>query len=248
MQAGCRLSSINCEELTSSLKTNNFLLIINAIEKINIKFAFMRSLFLFFSFFLLTSLPANAQSFDIKPIPNQVVNYPNALLLSFELTGDVPVTKVHFSYQSDIDDAVILGQSMYWEPTMDAAGRHRIKLIATAPGGTTASETFTVKVTPFNAPPRFIPVRKITIPVGFEYTLPISAIDPDGMHKHLIRYLGVSLPRGATVNEQTGLFTWTPTAKQIGKNTFRVIATDQYGAASSIDITIHVAKPTNASE
>lgn len=194
-----------------------------------------------FALILLFSFsPSQAQSFKIKPIQNQVVAYPNAMLLPFSVTGDVAVTKLTFTYQSDIDGAIIRGQSIYWKPNMDAVGRHRVKIIATAPGGETATETFKVKVASFNAPPRFVPTREISIPVGYTYTLPITAIDPDGMNKNLVRYLGVNLPKGATINEETGKLTWSPTERQIGKNTFRVIATDQYGAASSVDVTIRV--------
>ncbi len=183
---------------------------------------------------------AAGQSFQIKPIQNQIVPYPHALLLPFQIEGDVPISKIEFSYQSDIDEAIIRGQSIYWKPEMNETGRHRFKIIATAPTGQTATESFTVEVRSFNAPPRFIPIRRITIPVGIPYTLPVTAIDPDGMNKNLIRYLGVNLPKGASINEQTGKFKWTPTARQTGESTFRVIATDQYGAASSIDVTIRV--------
>jgi len=68
------------------------------------------------------------------------------------------------------------------------------------------------------------------------------------MHQNLVRYLGVDLPEGATVNEQTGEFIWTPTARQVGENKFRIIATDQYGAASSADIIIRVVNTKRGSE
>ncbi len=207
----------------------------------------MRLFLIFISIFFITVNTAIAQTFNINPIKDQTVTYPNELLLAFQIEGDVPISEVTFSYQSGIDEAIIRGQSIYWKPEMSDAGAHQIKIIAIAPNGQTASETFTVRVRPFNAPPRFIPVRRITIPVGLPYSLPVTAFDPDGMNRNLIRYLGVNLPQGAGVNEQTGEFTWTPTAKYTGENTFRIIATDQYGAASSIDITIRVVQiPPNS--
>lgn len=202
----------------------------------------MRRFFLIIVFLFAGLGTAPAQSFDIKPIQNQIVAYPNALLLAFQVKGGVPISKVNFSYRSGIDEAIIRGHSIYWKPEISDEGRHQITITAEAPNGQTATETFTVKVRAFNAPPRFIPVRPITIPVGRPYSLPITAFDPDGMNRNLIRYLGVGLPDGATIDEQTGMFKWTPTAKQLGKSTFRVIATDQYGAASSIDVTIRVIK------
>lgn len=48
------------------------------------------------------------------------------------------------------------------------------------------------------------------------------------------------MPDGATLNEKTGTFTWTPSDRQIGKSTFKVIATDRLGAASSVEVTLNV--------
>ncbi|HLR26754.1 MAG TPA: Ig domain-containing protein, partial [Fodinibius sp.] len=70
--------------------------------------------------------------------------------------------------------------------------------------------------------------------------LPINAVDPDGIDKNLIRFIGVNLPKGAAIDESTGTITWTPSVRQTGENTFRVIATDQYGTAASIKVTINV--------
>lgn len=184
--------------------------------------------------------PALPSSINLKPIEDQVVPYPKPLLLSLDLENEVPAEQIQFAYQSDIESAKIKGNGFYWQPKADDVGQHRFKIIATASNGATDSTSFSVDVRSFNAPPRFAPLRPISIPVGESFNLPIKATDPDGMHQNLIRYLGVDLPEGATVDEQTGMFRWTPTERQIGENKFRVIATDQYGAASSVDITIRV--------
>jgi len=188
---------------------------------------------------------SNQQSYSgplkLAAIPNQTVPHTKPLLFPIELQGDVPANSVQFSYQSsDIKDAEIRGRSFYWKPTSDDVGSHKVKIIATATGGQTDSTTIRVEVRSFNAPPRFAPIRPITIPVGQEFSLPISATDPDGMNSDLIRFLGVDMPEGASIDEETGQFTWTPTVRQVGKNQFRVIATDQFGAANSADITITV--------
>ncbi len=191
------------------------------------------------------ALPANI---NLLQVEDQVVPYPKPLLIALELKGNIPSDQIQFAYQSDIESAKIRNNGFYWQPKADDVGEHRFKVIATASNGATDSTTFTVDVRSFNAPPRFAPLRPISIPVGEQFTLPIKATDPDGMHQNLIRYLGVDLPEGATVNEQTGEFTWTPTARQVGENKFRVIATDQYGAASSADITIRVVNAQRGSE
>lgn len=192
--------------------------------------------------------PALPSSIKLKPIENQVVPYPKPLLLTLELETDIPADQIQFAYQSDIESANIKGKGFYWQPKADDVGQHRFKILATASNGASDSTSFTVDVRSFNAPPRFAPLRPISIPVGESFTLPVRATDPDGMHKNLIRYLGVDLPEGASVNEKTGELTWTPTARQVGENKFRVIATDQYGAASSVDITIRVVSTQKGNE
>lgn len=187
----------------------------------------------------------SAQSFNgslsLQDIPNQITPYSKPILLPIQLKGNTPTNAVQFSYQSDdIKNAKIRGESFYWQPTSDDIGNHRIKIFATASNGTVDSTSFNIEVKSFNAPPRFAPIRQISIPVGENFTLPINAVDPDGMNKHLVRFLGVNLPEGASIDEKTGLFSWTPTARQVGENQFRVIATDQYGAAQSVDVSIKV--------
>jgi hypothetical protein len=76
--------------------------------------------------------------------------------------------------------------------------------------------------------------------VGEEFELKLSAVDPDGPNPELIRYIGVDMPDGAVIDETTGVFTWSPTIRQVGNHSFRVIATDQYGAAASQDFEFNV--------
>ncbi len=192
--------------------------------------------------------PALPASLKLRPIEDQIIPFPKPLLLTIDLENDFPADQVQYAYQSDIESAKIKGNGFYWQPKADDVGQHRFKIVATASNGAADSTSFSVDVRSFNAPPRFSPLRPISIPVAEPFTLPIKATDPDGMHNNLIRYLGVDLPEGATVNEKTGMFSWTPTERQIGENKFRVIATDQFGAASSVDIAIRVVKTQKGSE
>lgn len=178
---------------------------------------------------------------SLKNITNQNIPHSKPLLLPIEFESEVPANAVSITYQSqDISNAEVRGRSFYWQPSSGNVGSHKIKIIATTSGGETDSTSFNIDVRSYNSPPRFAPIRPISIPVGEQFTLPIQATDPDGQNKELIRFLGVNLPEGASINESTGEFTWTPSDRQIGKNQFRVIATDQYGAAKSTDVTIKV--------
>lgn len=188
-----------------------------------------------------TSAQIFSGSLSLGKISNQTIPHTKPLLFPIKLNGDVPANAVQFTYESNsIDNAEVRGGSFYWQPTSDDVGSHRVKIIASANDGQTDSTNVNINVQSFNTPPRFAPIRPISIPVGQEFTLPLKAVDPDGMNQDLIRFLGVDMPDGASIDETSGTFTWTPTVRQVGENEFRVIATDQYGAASSTDISITV--------
>lgn len=180
-------------------------------------------------------------SFGLKEIRNYTVPHTKPLLFPIKLEGDVSPENVRFTYQSpDIQGAEVRGQSFYWKPSSNDIGSHTVKIIVSTSDGRSASASFDIHVRSFNAPPRFTPVRPVSIPVGRPFSMPLNAIDSDGINRDLIRFLGVNLPDGASIDESSGTIRWTPTTRQVGENTFRVIATDQYGAASSVDVTINV--------
>ncbi|MGM0588225.1 MAG: Ig domain-containing protein [Bacteroidota bacterium] len=181
-----------------------------------------------------------SHSLRLSSISNQTIPYPRPLLLPIRFEEEVSLNQIKLTYRGRPQNAQIRGQSFYWQPDAQQIGNHRFTIIATTNAGAVDSTSFSVDVRPFNAPPRFTPLRNMRIRVGQEFTLPIQARDPDGANQTLIRYVGVDLPQGATVNEKTGLFRWTPSARQVGNHEIQIIATDQYGSAASASITITV--------
>jgi hypothetical protein len=65
-----------------------------------------------------------------------------------------------------------------------------------------------------------------------------TATDPEGDR---IRYSAEGLPAGATFDEDTGRFRWTPAKNQLGDHSFRFIASDGT-SASPLEIVVHVAE------
>ncbi len=187
-----------------------------------------------------TSTEPAVSQLKLDAIPNQIIPYPHPLLLALNTQGNYPAEHLKFHYQSHIKTAEIKGSGFYWQPSASDVGLHNFTIFATSDDGQVDSTSFTVNVRTFNEPPRFSPVQPMSIPVSQQFTLRFHAIDPDGMNKNLVRYLGVNLPDGATIDEKTGEFTWTPLPRQIGKNSFQIIATDQYGAASSMPVDLTV--------
>ncbi len=186
-----------------------------------------------------TTQTGTSGSFSIRPIDDQVLPFPRVLLLPVQVTGDIPSRYIRFQVRGP-EGATIRDQGFSWQPSSRNIGENQFTIIANSLDGQVDSTSFMVDVRAFNAPPRFNPVRPLSIPVGERFELPVRATDPDGSDPQLIRYLGVNLPTGATVNEQTGQLTWTPTRRQTGSHEFQVIATDQFGSAASLSLTINV--------
>lgn len=178
-------------------------------------------------------------TFKIAPIDDIVTPFPRPILIPLRMQG-ATASNVRFQYTSDITTAEIRGHGFYWQPQINQTGIHRFTITATNPSGMADSTTFTVDVRSFNSPPRFNPLRPVTIAVDENFTLPVRAVDPDGVDPDLIRYHGVDLPDGGSISERTGIFSWTPDRRQVGLHQFQVIATDQYGAAASVQVEITV--------
>ncbi|MEX0779952.1 MAG: Ig domain-containing protein [Balneolales bacterium] len=183
---------------------------------------------------------SSGTSLDISEIDNMVIPYPQPLLLSLGLDSEHDMNEVKFQYRSRIENANIHNQGLYWQPGSSDTGIHNFTILASTKDGQTDSTSFTVDIRSFNSPPRFTPVRPVSIAVDESFTLPFKAVDPDGIDGELVRYIGVDIPQGATLEENTGRFNWTPNRRQAGDHDFQIIATDQFGAAASQNINITV--------
>ncbi len=176
----------------------------------------------------------------LQEISDITIPFPRPLLLPIKLENGGNSQVVSFSYSAPFSNARIRGNTFYWQPTANQTGRHRVTITASNAAGQRDSQSFTIDLRPFNAPPRLQSSQPVTIPVDEAFEFQITAVDPDGLNPDLIRYLGVDLPDGASLNERTGTLTWTPNIRQVGSHRFQVIATDQFGAASSQNYEIRV--------
>lgn len=176
----------------------------------------------------------------LAPIRDRIIPYPRPLILPIELASGHDPADIELSYRSEVRNARIRGQSFNWQPASNQTGRHRFTIVASTTTGLSDEVEFTVDVRPFNSPPRFTSIPPQTISAEETFSLEIHAFDPDGSDPDLIRYLGVDLPTGVSLDERTGEIRWTLTLRQVGNHEFQVIATDQFGAAASTDVRIRV--------
>lgn len=186
-----------------------------------------------------TSAP-ELESLTFKPVEDRVVPFPRPVLIPIAFEEEAHDSELTYQLQSSVSGATVRKEGFFWQPASRNVGQNTFTIVASSAEGLTDSTSFTVDIRPFNRPPRFSPVRPLSIPVGEEFVLPLRASDPDGLDASLIRYMGVDLPSGAKLNEQTGEMVWTPSRRQAGEHEFRVIATDQYGAAASLTVSVNV--------
>ena len=177
---------------------------------------------------------------ELIPIPDQILPIGTTMIVAIEQERALSPDRIEFTLLNQVSGAFIRGQSLYWKPGSGQTGRTTFTILATSASGATDTTSFVADVRPFNAPPLFAPSRPISIPAAELFETEFRATDPDGDPATLIRYLGVDLPTGARLNEQTGTFVWTPEIRQTGTHRFRIVATDQYGAATTMDIDIQV--------
>ncbi|MBQ9984853.1 MAG: S-layer homology domain-containing protein, partial [Oscillospiraceae bacterium] len=79
--------------------------------------------------------------------------------------------------------------------------------------------------------PVFDPINDITTSAGSSITIPINAHSPIDRP---ITIVGTALPRGMSVNTETGTLTWKPSGSQVGENHVAITATD-----GSLQTTVH---------
>lgn len=176
----------------------------------------------------------------LNPIAPAVVSYPRPFIGIVTLAeGNLQDVRL-FTRSGTVQELLLKGQGMYWQPASRDIGRHYVTVYAAHKNGLVDSVQFSIDVRPFNAPPRFTPVLPQTVMVGETFELPLKATDPDGLDPDFVRYVGLNLPDGSQLDEQTGRFTWKPAARQSGQQRFRVMATDQFGASAAIEVQINV--------
>ena len=192
-----------------------------------------------------------AKQMDSKSLPNtltllpyepKIVPYPNPILFGIQVAEDWPTDAIRYSVKNAPIGMKVKGQGVFWQPQFNQIGIHQLNIIAQSSTGFLDSTLIQIDITSFNNPPRISPVRTSTLIMGDPYTVTYIAMDPEAKHSQesLIRFLGVDLPEGARLDEKNGELTWTPTEKDLGVHRFKVIATDAYGAASSVQVELNV--------
>ena len=125
------------------------------------------------------------------------------------------------------------GGQLSWTPTSADVGTHGVTLQVDDSRGGIARQTFALSVSeaPPNRPPVFGSVPNVSANVGLVYEYQATANDADG---DTIEYTVVAGPAGLEIDAGTGLVSWLPGTKQVGKQTVTLAASDGQIAARQI--------------
>jgi probable HAF family extracellular repeat protein len=160
--------------------------------------------------------------------------------LEFEDIGPFTVAEV-------FPDASQVGDALEWTPSPDdPAGFYVARVTATQVGAPQNTATLVVAITLVTSdPPVLEPIGDQTAQVGVPFTLSVSATDPDGDDRFLrydLEFIDQpdALPGNGFMDRVDGVFTWTPTAADLGPHVVVVTVTDLDGARASERFTITV--------
>ncbi|MEX2141521.1 MAG: putative Ig domain-containing protein [Pirellulales bacterium] len=178
----------------------------------------------------------------LTPVGNRTATVGTPLTFTAVATdADDPVNTVVYSLGAGAPTGASINPTtgvFTWTP--GATGMFMITVIATDNGdpALTDEEVITITVAAANQAPVITAIPDQTGTVGNAITFTATATDPDG--DELIFSLDNRAPAGATINPQTGVFTWTPGAATTV--TFGVVVTDDGTPAEDVveDVTITV--------
>ncbi|MBR2180255.1 MAG: putative Ig domain-containing protein, partial [Oscillospiraceae bacterium] len=103
--------------------------------------------------------------------------------------------------------------------------------------------------------PEFAPIgENLTVSAGSSIKIDVNASSPiESTPPKTITYSVATLPRGTSLNSETGVVTWKPDASQVGENHFAVTARDNDGRESTLHFNVTVygsttSKPSNETD
>ena len=123
-----------------------------------------------------------------------------------------------------------------WTPTYDQAGTYPVQFNVTD-DTYFDSETVTITVNDVNRAPVLDPIGSKSVNENSALTFILTASDADG---DSLNYSAVGLPSGASLNDASGSFVWTPTYEQSGTYSVQFNTTDgALNDSETVSITVN---------
>jgi uncharacterized repeat protein (TIGR01451 family) len=166
-------------------------------------------------------------------IAPQRIDETKPLILTIVATDpDLPAQTLIYSLAADapLGSGINSTGQFIWTPTEAQGPSTNVIALRVTDNGTpslSATTNFTVIVNEVNLPPVLVPLPDQTIQAGETMTVRSTATDPDFPANVLSFSLDTVAPAGASIDSNTGVFTWTPgTAQAPSTNRFTVRVTD----------------------
>jgi len=179
---------------------------------------------------------------ELNPVNQQSVAENASLNVAFQGTdpdkedeGKLQYSGENLPQGSTLDAA---SGTFSWTPGFTQAGSYQVKVKVTDSGGLSAELTVSVEVLDVNRPPQLQSVPAQTIDEGAALSFTLSATDEDTDNQ--LTYSISNLPDGASFDENSGQFSWTPGFDQAGNYNLQAKVSD--GTAEStttISVTVN---------
>ena len=201
------------------------------------------------SFGLAVNDPVNNNAPVITSEPRQTIQAGDEFLyqlIAFDPDGD---QLTYSLISSPVGMTVDTGGRILWTPAAadinDPITPYQYTVRVEDGRGGVAEQTRTLDVTEarINSGPNITSTPPAAAVAGYEYVYDVTADDPD--HDVLVYTLS-SAPAGMTIDEQTGLISWTPVIGQIGDHTVSVTVSDPYAASATQTYTLGVRSTNSA--
>jgi parallel beta-helix repeat protein len=130
-----------------------------------------------------------------------------------------------------------------WTPTNSQVGTSNVTILVLDEDGGSDSQSFNISVANVNDPPTMSSTPIIVATEDIQYTYDVDGLDIDG---DLLTYSLSTYPQGMTIDNASGLITWTPTNSQVGDNSVVVLVSDQNGGSETQSFSITVDNSNDA--
>ena len=175
---------------------------------------------------------------SITPVSDQIAQEGVPFTLKLN-ASDVPADVLTFSDNTTLFAIDPVTGIIQFTPTNDDVGMHHVRVNVTDDDGGSNSTAFNITVLNTNDAPvmAYIPTETATEDVLF--ALQVNASDPDV--GDVLAYSLTASPDGMTIDDATGLISWTPTNADVGAHHVIVRVTDANGTFAERDFWITVA-------
>jgi VCBS repeat-containing protein len=155
--------------------------------------------------------------------------------------GDLPANTLTFTLEGTVPEGASMTEAgvFSWTPTTAQSHETYTFTVKVSDGTASDTKTFTVTVTDINTAPVLSAIDPLSVNELMPLTFTATAADSDEPANSLTFSI-TGAPAGAAIDEDTGVFTWTPGENQDGTYTVTVVVSDGSLTASvNVEITVN---------